>query len=171
MTVRWKPLMVLSGLFVVIGVLGVLAIGRALMSNRATDLLPLARSERAAKQYARAEIQYRKAIQSDPKDPKLYLELAGLYDEWIDSNPTDRVAKFRQARLHALGEAAKFGKQLAEPRRLLLLDALRRNEDADSLQKSRDLLAIEPNNLDAHYVLAEHALADTPANVVEAPSI
>ena len=168
MTVRWKPLMFLSGLFVVIGVLGVLAIGRALMNNRATDLLPLARSERAAKQYARAEIQYRKAIQSDPKNPELHLELAGLYDEWIDSNPNDRVAKFRQLRLHALGEAAKLGKQMAEPRRLLLLDALRRNEGSESVQRARDLLTIEPNDLDAHYILAENTLAGASSNVVEA---
>lgn len=168
MTVRWKPLMLLSGLFAAIGILGVLAIGRALMNNRATDLLPLARAERAGKQYARAEIQYRKAIQNDPKNPRLHLELAGLYDEWIDSNPGDRVAKFRQLRLHALGEAAKLDKQMAEPRRLLLLDALRRNEGGESVRRAKDLSAIDPNDLDAHYVLAESALAAVPSDVVAA---
>ncbi|HWE39747.1 MAG TPA: tetratricopeptide repeat protein [Isosphaeraceae bacterium] len=166
MTVRWKPLMVLSGLFVVIAVVGLAAIVLAMLpAGRAEDLLPAARAERAAKQYARAEIQYRKALQRDGKDPKVHLELAEMYAEWAEVAPADRLGRLQANRLHALDEAAKYGKQLAEPRRLLLIDALRRNEAAEGLQRAKELSALEPNDPDARYVLAEEALAATPPDV------
>jgi tetratricopeptide (TPR) repeat protein len=166
MTVRWKPLMVLSGLFVVIAVLGLAAIVLAMLpAGRAEDLLPAARAERAAKQYARAEIQYRKALQRDGKDPKVHLEMAEMYAEWAAVAPPDRLARLQANRLHALDEAAKYGKQLAEPRRLLLIDALRRNEAAEGLQRAKELSALEPNDPDARYVLAEEALAASPPDV------
>ena len=68
MTVRWKPLLVLSGLFLVIAVAGLVAIVFALVPRDSAEILRLARAERAAKQFEQAEIQYQRALQQDPHD-------------------------------------------------------------------------------------------------------
>ena len=60
MTVRWKPLLVLSGLFVVIAVVGVVAIASKLLPRGAADILPSARAERAARQFERANVHHSK---------------------------------------------------------------------------------------------------------------
>src|SRR5207248_1157777 len=49
MTVRWKPLLVLSGLFLIIAVIGVVAIVFTLVPRGSADILPQARAERAAR--------------------------------------------------------------------------------------------------------------------------
>src|SRR4051794_18075774 len=58
MTVRWKPLLILSGLFLVTAVLGVIAMVYSMAPGGAGDILPVARAERSAKQYEKSLIHY-----------------------------------------------------------------------------------------------------------------
>lgn len=83
MTVRWKPLIVLSGLFLVVAVMGLFAITYVLMPGRAEDVLPRARADAQAKKYDHALIQYRRALQRDPKNVEIHEELADLLGRWM----------------------------------------------------------------------------------------
>ncbi|MBX6312725.1 MAG: tetratricopeptide repeat protein [Isosphaeraceae bacterium] len=167
MTVRWKPLIVLSGLFVVLAVVGLIAFTYALAPARPADLLPLARAHWKAKRYDHAKIQFLRALQKDGKDPAIHEELARMYAEWAEQVP-ERRAELRLLRLRALADAAKYGKQLIEPRRQLLVDALQHEEPAESLHWAKELAALDAQDADAHYVLAADALAAQPPRVPEA---
>src|SRR4051794_18836049 len=157
MTVRWKPLMVLSGLFLVFAVAGLLAIAFALVPRNSAELLRLAQDERAAKQYERAVIQYRRALQQSPRDARIHQEMADLYAEWAGQAPPEKRAELRAQRLRALVEAAKFDKKGVAPRRLLLAEALRCDDASDASHWARELVALEPTDADANFVLAEDA--------------
>jgi predicted Zn-dependent protease len=165
MTVRWKPLLILSGLFAVTAMVGVLAMAIAL-APRSNPLLS-ARAERKAKNHPHAEIHYKQALQRDGKNPKLLEEMAGLYGEWADRSPVDR-AKHRLYRIKYLLDAAKYGKQSTEPRRQLLVEAMRQDDMIQGISLAKELLALDPNSADAHFVLAEDALAANPPNIEEA---
>jgi cellulose synthase operon protein C len=165
MSVRWKPLVILTGLFAVVAMLGLVAMAFVLAPR--TSALQLARSERTAHNYPRAEIHYRQALQKEPKNARLLLETAEFYDEWAEGVAADRV-KHRLFRLKYLADAAKYGKQLVEPPRLLLAEALRQADGVEALRWAAVLLALEPQNADAHYVLAEEALGASPPNIDEA---
>ncbi|HEV3165291.1 MAG TPA: tetratricopeptide repeat protein [Isosphaeraceae bacterium] len=165
MTVRWKPLIVLSGLFLVIALLGVMAMAIVLAPR--ANALQSARNDREAKNYKHAEIHYKQALQKDGKNPKLLEEMASLYAEWADASPTDR-ARHRLFRIKYLADAAKYGKQMAGPRTLLLVDAMQQDDPVESVRWAKELLAIDPESTDAHYVLAEEALAATPPKLEEA---
>src|SRR5438067_12913619 len=82
MTVRWKPLLVLSGLFAVIAVVGFAAIAWTLVPRRPSDILPAARAERAAGRYEKAKIHYQRALQMDGRNPALHEEMAAMFAEW-----------------------------------------------------------------------------------------
>ncbi len=162
MTVRWKPLLILSGLFLATTVVGVLAIAYTMMSAPgAGDLLALARKDKAVGKYDNAVVHYRRALQQDAKDPAIHMELAGLYGEWLDSAPSERRGELRAQRLRSLADAAKYDKRRAEPRRLLLADALAHDEPAEAAHWAEELLAIEPKDLDAQAVLAIQHLNQT----------
>src|SRR5262249_40539797 len=82
MTVRWKPLLILSALFLVIAVVSVIAFAYALVPRSSADILPMARAARASKQFANAQIHYRRALQKEPRNAAIHEELAGLCAEW-----------------------------------------------------------------------------------------
>ena len=63
-------------------------------------------------------------------------------------------------RLTALADAAKYGKTLKGPRRLLLEDAMQHDEAAPSVYWAKEVLRLEPQNADAHYVMAAEALGN-----------
>jgi tetratricopeptide (TPR) repeat protein len=167
MTVRWKPLIVLTALFVLLAAAGLFAFTRVLFPARAEDLLPLARAEAESGKYDRAEIHYRRALQRDPKNPRIHFELAEMLGEWMRSHP-DQSAKLRPNWLTTMHDAAKYGAQMPEPRRLLLADALDRGEWADCVHWAREIEPLEKTNLDAHYVLAVEAMSLEPPRVAEA---
>lgn len=167
MTVRWKPLLVLSGLFLVIAVIGVVAITYTLMPRGSADILPLARADRDAKQYDKALIYYRQALQKDSKNPAIYEELATMYGEWAAQAPAEKKAQLQYDRIEALINAAKYGKKLKEPRRLLLADAMYRDVASDSMLWAKEVVALEPTNADAHYVLAAEALEEFAPKISE----
>ncbi len=169
MTVRWKPMILLTVLFVGLAAGGLFAFTRVMFPARAEDLLPPARAEVKARKFDRAEIQYRRALQRDPKNAAIHLELARMFESWAQAQPK-QAAKHRANRINSLQEAAKYGKQLAEPRRLLLADALATGEWGDCVYWARELYPLEKSNLDARYVLAAESLESEPPDVAEARS-
>lgn len=154
MTVRWKPLIVLSGLFLVIGVGGLLVVALDLVPANATQILPTAREEWKAGHYGNAQIHFLRALQAEPKSAKIYSELAQMYGEWMRSekDPTKR-SQLRAERLSALADAAKHGKDPA-PRRALLSDALQNEDPVQSVLWARKLTDLDPQDPDAHFALA-----------------
>jgi predicted Zn-dependent protease len=166
MTVRWKPLIVMSGLFLVVGVLGLIAY--AVIPSDPGNLAGQARAEwKTRKKYDRALIQYRRALQKDGRNPELHEQMAQMFAEWAEQAPAKRN-ELRAQRLHSLTEAAKYGKQRVAPRRMLLADALQHEDMAEAARWAKELVALEPKDADAHYVLAAEALAAQPAEVAEA---
>ncbi|AGA25824.1 hypothetical protein Sinac_1442 [Singulisphaera acidiphila DSM 18658] len=160
MTVRWKPLLVLSGLFLVIAVVGVVAIAYTLIPRGSSDILPQARAARSAKQYEKALIHYKRALQKDGRNAAIHEEIAKLYDEWTEQVPPEKQSEMQARRIESLITAARYGKSLKEPRRLLLADAIRRGVGPDCLLWANELFGMEPTNLDARYVLASETLEE-----------
>lgn len=160
MTVRWKPLLVLSGLFLVIAVVGVVAIGYTLIPRGSGDILPQARAARSAKQYEKALIHYKRALQNDSRNAAIHEEIAKLYGEWAEQVPAEKLAEFQLRQTESLIAAARYGKSLKEPRRILLADAIKRGVSGDCLLWANELSRLEPNNLDARYVLASEWLEE-----------
>lgn len=158
MTVRWKPLLVLSGLFAVIAVVGFGAIAYTLMPRGAADILPSARADRAAGRFDKAKIHYQRALQIDGKNAAIHEEMAAMFGEWAKKAPADRQAELRAWRLSSLAEAAKYGKTLKEPRQILLSAAMAQDEVPESLYWAKDLLALDPADANAHYVIASESL-------------
>ena len=158
MTVRWKPLLVLSGLFVVVAVVGLIAMAFTLVPKGSRDILPAARAERAAKQYDKAWVRYKQALQVDGKNAAIHEEFAAMLDEWLAHAPAEKQAEIRATRLYALSEATKYDRTAKEPRRALLDSAMTLDEVPESLHWAKQLLALEPGNANAHFVLASEAL-------------
>lgn len=158
MTVRWKPLLVLSGLFAVIAVVGFAAIAWTMVPRGSRDILPAARAERAVKQFDKAKIHYQRALQMDGKNPAIHEELAAMFAEWAPTAPTAKQAEILGWRLASLAEATKYGKTLREPRRELLAAALDHDDSAEILHWAREVLTLESDNADAHFALASEAL-------------
>ncbi len=80
MTVRWKPLLILSGLFVVVALVGVVAITSTLSPRSSQSVLKQARDARDAGRLADAEIYFQQALQLEPKSAPIHEEFAELYD-------------------------------------------------------------------------------------------
>ena len=70
MTVRWKPLFILSGLFFVVAVLGVIAMAWTLVPKSAQGVLKQARAAAAAGRFEDAEIHYKQALQFEAKSAR-----------------------------------------------------------------------------------------------------
>ena len=92
MTVRWKPLLFLSGLFVVVALVGVAAIVMTLVPRSSQGMMKLAREAQAAGRFEDAEIRYRQALQIEPKGAAIHEEFAGLYRDWARTAPADKQA-------------------------------------------------------------------------------
>src|SRR5208337_3080408 len=90
MTVRWKPLLVLSGEFSVVAVVGVIAMSWSLVPRSAQGALKQARSAAAAGRFDDAEIYYKQALQYDAKNAASHEEFANLYRAWCRTAPADR---------------------------------------------------------------------------------
>ncbi len=78
MTVRWKPLLILSGLFVVVALVGVVALIMTLAPRSSQGTLKLARAAQEAGRFEDAEIHYKQALQIDSRNAAIYEEFAGL---------------------------------------------------------------------------------------------
>ncbi len=168
MTVRWKPLIVLSGLFLMIGVMGLLAITFALAPGKAEDLLPKARESAKAGKFDEAEIHYKRASQLDPKKASIHEEFAGMLGKWMDAVPARR-AELRIKRIHELVKASENdGTSRPGPRKSLLVDALAQDDLADATRYADQLLPLDPRDADAHYAKALEALQKQPPDTAAA---
>lgn len=167
MTVRWKPLMILSGLFVVVALVGVVAITVAMMPRSAQGILKLARSSREAGRYEAAVIYYKQALQADPRNASIHEDFAGLYRDWARQAPEDKRAELRTNWLEQTTKAIEIDKSARAPRRDRLRDAMDLELTLDTIYWSKDLLSIAADDLDAHYVLAAEGLEERTPNIPE----
>lgn len=167
MTVRSKPLIILSGFFLMVAVVGATAIILSLSPRSTQGILKLARTAQAAGRYADAEIHYKQALQLEPKSATIHEEFAGLYKEWLDRAPVEKKPALRHEWLDRLVSAAKYDKALKGARRELLRDAMALDLGPDSLYWAKEVLSVEPDNGDAHYVQAAEALDRRAANIPE----
>lgn len=167
MTVRWKPLLVLSGLFVAVALGGLVAFTMLRGPGGSKGILAKARAERQAKRFGEAEVEYRRALQLDPRGAAVHQELAAVYEEWLGSAPADKVAKLEVERRSRLADAAKFGPTLAAPRRALLRDALDRDDPIEAVRWANESLKLDPTDVLAHYVLATDLLEVSSPNLAE----
>ncbi len=167
MTVRWKPLLILSGLFVVVALVGLMTIATVMGSRGSSDFVARARAERKAREFDKAKLDYQIALKSDNRNAALYEEFAEFCREWMTEAPAEKKADLRTAYLSALTSAANHGTRRAEPRRRLLDEAVRNDDHNEQVRWARSLAAIDPTNTDAAYVLAADDLEGTSPNLTE----
>src|ERR1017187_6598889 len=168
MTVRWKPLLILSGLFLAVAVVGVIAITMTLVPRSSQGILKRARAARQAERFEDAEIYYKQVLQLEAKNAAVHEEFAGLYRDWSRSAPAAKAAILRAERLDHLNSAVRFDKAGKRPRHELLTDAMNEDIIFDSLYWAKEVLKLEPEDPDAHFVLAVDALEARTPNVPEA---
>ena len=165
MTVRWKPLVILSALFLLVALIGVVAITLTLVPRSSQSFLRRARMAHDAGRFEEAEIDFKQALQLDAKDATIHDEFAGFYRDWAKHAPDDKRAALLNERHNHLESAVKFDKAIKRPRFELLQDALRDDLVPESNYWAKEVFKIEPENLDAHYVLALEALENRTPNV------
>ncbi len=158
MTVRWKPLLVLSGVFATIAVVGLIAMAYTLAPGGPNEMIAKARAERLAKRHGEAEIHYKQALQVNGKNAAVHEEMAKLYGEWADHAPAEKQQELRGKHFESLIKAANHGPTLTEPRRALLAAAMARDEVPESVHWAKEVIGLEPANAEAHYALAAAAL-------------
>ena len=90
MTVRWKPLLFLSGLFLAVALVGVVAITLTLVPPSSQSFLKRARAAQQAGNFANAEIDFKQALQLEPKNAVIHDEFARFYAEWGEASPPRR---------------------------------------------------------------------------------
>ncbi len=167
MTVRWKPLLILSGLFVAVAVVGVIAISSTLAPPSAQAFLKQARAAREAGRLDDAEIHFKQALQGGADDAAVHDEFATLYELMLASAPADRKKALKDARLEHLLKARKLDPNLKGPRLRLLHDAMADDVAADAVAWAREVAGIDPGDLDAAFVLAFQELESNAPNLAD----
>jgi len=167
MTVRWKPLLILSGLFVVVALVGLMTIATVMGSRSSADFVARARKERQAKEYEKAKVDYQIALKQDSRNAALHEEMADLYEEWARRAPAEKKPEIRGLYLASLANSAKNGTKRVEPRRRLLAEALRQDDVVEQVRWAKDLVTLDPADADAHFVLAADGLDVTSPNLPE----
>ena len=167
MTVRWKPLLILSGIFSVVAVVGVIAIAWSLVPRSAQGVLKQARSAAAASRFDDAEIYFKQALQYEGKNAKIHEEFANLYRDWYKAAPVERREAIKAEWLGHLVKAANFDKIARGPRLQLLHLAMNQDNDSESVYWAREVLKVDAENSDAHFLLAFAELESRSPNVPE----
>lgn len=165
MTVRWKPLLILSGLFVVVALFGLMTIATVMGRQGTAEILARARQEVKAKEYDKAKLDYLRALKLDGQNGAIHEELAGLYDEWSRTAPAEKKAELRTLYLGSLDASTRNGSKRVEPRRKLLAESIRQDDVLQQVKWAKDLATLEPTNRDAFYVLAAEELDGTSPNI------
>ena len=167
MTVRWKPLMILSGLFLVVALVGVVTITVAMMPRSAQGLLKV----RAGRPRGRPVPGRRDLLQAGAPDRParraIHEDFAGLYREWARHAEADKRAALRIEWLVHLGKAVTLDKAVKGPRRDLLNDAMEQDLPADATYWAKEMLNVAADEPDAHYVLAAATLEERSPNMPE----
>ena len=167
MTVRWKPLLILSGLFVVVALAGLMTIATVMGSRGSSDFIARARAERKAKEYEKAKLDFQIALKTENRNAALYEEFADFCQEWMRDASPEKKADIRTLYLGALNSAATHGTKRVEPRRKLLAESIRRDDVVEQVRWAKSLVSIDPTDSDAAYVLAADELENTAPNLTE----
>src|SRR5271157_4558287 len=167
MTVRWKPLLVLSGVFSVVAVVGVIAMAWSLVPRSAQGVLKQARAAAAAGRFDDAEIYFKQALQYDARSAAIHEEFANLYRDWCRTAPAERQETLKAERVDHLVKAVKFDKSARGPRLQLLEAAMNQDNDAESVYWAREVLKVDAENSAAHFILAFAELESRSPNVPE----
>ena len=168
MTVRWKPLLILSGLFLVVALVGVVAITMTLVPRSSQGILklrasgPRGRPLRGCRDLLQAGAPARGQERRDPRG------VCRAVPRLVRSGPAPReggaprrtAGPPRAARSSSTRRSRVRGKQL-------LKDAMNQDLVADSIYWAKEILNVEPDDPDAHYVLAAEALEERTPNVPE----
>lgn len=168
MIVRWKPLIVLSGLFVTVALGGLVAFVLVSGQSNVEDVLAQARTAREAGKFDEAEIYYLQANQFDSKRSEVHEEIAGFYGDWVARAEPGKQIHYQGLRLRHLLEAAKHDKAALEPRRALLAESLKGENSQEQNHWARQVIVLDPLDAEALYVLAIASLEEAPANITEA---
>ncbi len=166
MRLRSRSLLALSVVCGGLVLVGLVVLARV-RDRRADGILAHARADRAARRFGEAEIQYRRALQIDGRDPAVHEEMASLYEEWLGSAPTEKAARLRVARHESLSSAARFGTTSIRPRLSLLHEALERDDRAEAHRWATELLRLDSDDPAAHGVVAEVMLEESAPNFSE----
>ncbi len=167
MTVRWKPLLILSGLFVVVALAGLMTIATVMGSRGSSDFVARARAERKAKEYEKAKLDYQIALKGDNRNSSLHEEFADFCKEWMAEAPSEKKADLRNLYVGALTSSANHGAKRVGPRRRLLVEAMRRDDQVEQVRWAKAVVQIEPNDPDASFVLASEELETVSPNLGE----
>jgi len=117
MSVRWKPLLILSGLFFAVAVIGVIAMAWTLVPKSAQGVLKQARTAAAAGRFEDAEIYFKQALQFEPKSGPIHEEFADFYRDWAKSAPAERREALTAERTDHLVKAINFDRSSKGSRR------------------------------------------------------
>src|SRR5262245_43227237 len=98
MTVRWKPLLIMSGLFLTVALVGVVAITVSLFPRSAHGILKRARATAQSQRFADAEIYYKQVLQLEPKNADVHEEFAAMYLNWSRSAQPSKKTALRAER-------------------------------------------------------------------------
>ena len=128
--------------------------GLTLVPRSAEGVLKQARAAAAAGRFDDAVIYFKQALQFDAKSAAIHEEFANLYRDWAKAAPADRQETLRNERLDHLLKAVKFDKNAKGPKIQLLEAAMAQDNAAESVYWAREVLKVDPDNADAHYVLA-----------------
>ena len=120
MTVRWKPLLILSGLFFVVALVGVIAMAYTLVPRSAEGVLSRPGPPSPRVRFDDAEIYFKQALQFDAKNASIHEEFANLYRDWARTAPADRQETIQAERLDHLVKAVKYDKNARGPQIQLL---------------------------------------------------
>lgn len=158
MNVRWKPLLILSGLFACTALAGVavwvFGFGAGTGENP-EKILAEARAERDAAQYDRALIQYRRALQAaGGADATIHEEIAEMNAQAMKTAAPEQKNELKVNRYRALAEAARLDRRRAEPRRVLMRESLNEGEEGDALRWAEELITLDSKDSDAIYLMA-----------------
>lgn len=167
MTVRWKPLLILSGMFFIVAVVGVIAMTMTLVPRSAEGVLKQARGAVAAGRFDDAVIYFKQALQFDARSAAIHEEFADLYRTWAKTAPADRQESLQNERLDHLLKAVKFDKNARGPKNQLLEAAMAQDNAAESIYWAREVVKVDPGNVAAHYVLAFEELETASPNIPE----
>ncbi|MGO9814037.1 MAG: tetratricopeptide repeat protein, partial [Isosphaeraceae bacterium] len=167
MTVRWKPLLILSGVFSLVAVVGVIAMAWSLVPRSAQGVLKQARTAAAASRFDDAVIYFKQALQYDARSASIHEEFANLYRDWCRTAPADRQETLKAERVDHLVKAVKFDKSARGPRVQLLEAAMNQDNDSESVYWAREVLKVDAENSDAHFILAFAELESRSPKVPE----
>jgi tetratricopeptide (TPR) repeat protein len=168
MSVRWKPLIILSGLFLGVAATGVAVFFLVFGGANPDDILRQAREAAGRSRYAEAEVLFLNALQAGGKRDAIFEEMADFYDKWsLTAEPAKRQEMVAR-RLNSLVQATRANASALAPRVALLAESMLGDDASEQVSWAEQVAKLEPKNLAANYVLATAALHETPPNVASA---